>query len=185
MLYARSMELYDDDTSKNKIISYKFEFDFEKARLQLETKIPLILNTIGTSTAEEFLVVLETNLIPILKSSRLKSHKRNRTKISRYAMDESGRLYKNYVNLRQGVYDENVLRNASESYQYARNQLNTSEFQILNDRYKEFMQSPDERSKLWKEIDWSGNYKDKKTSMIPIHCMADYFETLYQPLDRD
>ena len=46
------------------------------------------------------------------------------------------------------------------------------------------MQSPGER-KLWKEIDWSGNYKDKKTSMIPIHCMADYFETLYQPVDRD
>ena len=46
------------------------------------------------------------------------------------------------------------------------------------------MQSPDER-KLWKEIDWSGNYEDKKASMIPIHCMADYFETLYQPVDRD
>ena len=84
MLYARSMELYGDGTSKNKIISYKFEFDFEKARLQSETKTPLTLNTIGTSTAEEILVVLETNLIPILKSSRLKSHKRSRTKSSRY-----------------------------------------------------------------------------------------------------
>ena len=48
-------------------ISYKFEFDFEKTRLQSETKTPLILNTIGTSTAEEILVVLETNLKVIVQ----------------------------------------------------------------------------------------------------------------------
>ena len=51
-------------------------------------------------------------------------------------------------------------------------------------RYKDIIQNHDER-KLWKEIDWSGKHTGEKKVLVPIKPMADYFEILYEPPDRN
>ena len=38
--------------------------------------------------------------------------------------------------------------------------------------------------KLWNEINWAGKYKSRNENPIHIDTMADYFENLYEPLDK-
>ena len=103
-------------------------------------------------------------------------------------MAERDRLYKRHSNLKQDKYNNKdidiYIHTSYVSYQSARNKLNTREFQIQQKLYKEILQSSDEE-KLWKEMNWSGKHKGGKTNVVPIKCMADYFETLYQPIDKE
>ena len=73
-------------------------------------------------------------------------------------MAECDRLYKRYSDLKQDKYNNNDIHTAYESYQSARNKLNTREFLIQQKLYKEILQSSDGNS----YGNWLGKHRGGK-----------------------
>ena len=114
--------------------------------------------------------------------NKLEKKRVNNVNTTNWGMDECDILYKRYSQLKQGRHDFDLIHSAYESYQSARIKLNMRTFHKHQKRYQEMLSYPDDR-KLWDEIDWSGKYKSEKNTLIPISCMVDYFETLYEPVE--
>ena len=162
MLYTRAYDLFGEVSSMVQIKSYKFEFDFNNAKIHLEEKIQQLLDIAAKSTHEQVLLALAINLISLLKINKMEKKRVNNVNTTNCAVGECDLLYKRYSELKQGRHDFDLTHSAYESYQSARIKLNMRTFHQHQMRYQEMLLYPDDR-KLWNEIDWSGKYKSEKT----------------------
>ena len=70
MLILRTKEL-ESDYNTIHLKSFKYEFDYNQAKLALEHKLPEIMNGINPESADVSFDVLEGHINPILKANQV------------------------------------------------------------------------------------------------------------------
>ena len=185
MLLLRTKELDINYKPASYAKQFKFEFNVDNANLQLEESLHSILETLEQDSTDKVLEALEGQLIPILKSNKIKitnpEHKRDTGVI----IETCNHLYKKLQHSRNNYpNDDNRINKDLEEYQKARNNFNTNTCQLHESKYSNLLQNGDER-KLWEEINWAGKYKAREDNHIHNETMADYFENLYEPLMKN
>ena len=62
--------------------------------------------------------------------------------------------------------------------------MNNTIIRQQESKYTKITENHDDKI-LWSEINWSVKHKEKSQGIIPVQLMADYFEKLYEPLDKN
>ena len=182
MLLLRAKELDDEHRTGTRINQFRYDIDINSASRQLNDVIPSLMNSIATQSIDNTLQQLQNHLHPILKSNRVTKKRENERQISP-DFNECNTLYNRFQEARQGNVDDSELNKALVEYQEARKKLNKDICSQHEKHYKSILDKNDTQ-KLWKEINWSGKYKNQEVS-IHVDTMADYFEKFYEPLDTN
>ena len=184
MLLARAMELNNSFEPVTGIPSSRFTFNLNRACDMLLSRYATISDAFVEDSPDNIINVMDENVSAILKENKVKKEEDLKYEIEDFNA-ECDRLFKEYViEVQKKNSNQNKIGNAYDKYQAARNKMNADVFNAHEEKYKNILQLGDEQ-KLWSEINWSGRYKDSPSQQIPIQIMSNYFEKLYQPLDKN
>ena len=183
-LLVRATELTSECNTAYPLKTYRFNFNYESACNELFLTQHTIEDSLQTGSPDAIINAIEAEIIPILQTNK-KEKKVTRNIDLDYvtAMNDCDEMYQDYTQLLQEpLSNKDQLGQAFQKYQNARNNLNHTVIKQQEGKYKMIVESGDAK-KLWTEINWSGKYKEKFQSNIPVQSMANYFEKLYEPLD--
>ena len=183
MLLLRTKELSDDYRSASRVKQFKYDINIDSASQQLHEKLPFILSNVASQPAETSLKQLQDQLHPILRINR-NTQKRQDQRKNTIDFDLCNKLYEKLQSARRNQDNDDEINKIYDEYQTSRRKLNKDVCTQHETRFSSLLSVGDDQ-KLWKEINWSGKYKKREESDIHVDTMADYFENLYEPLDKN
>ena len=186
LIRAKSlMDEFSYSHNSKHIKCFKQKFNETKSSTQLTGYGDSIILECQNKSVDEMLDILYRYTDIVLNENSCKQVvKKNIVNLE--DVKECDRRFKRYLSTVNNIEcNEACIRDAYSNYQQSRNLLNLNLLKKCTNEYKQAIETHDDK-RLWKMIDWSGNANFSAPKTHPsIKELAEYFTTLYEPIDND